>query len=456
MMRIALPCLLVIAGPALAAPPAPTDFAYGMSIVTDGTAPLYELTVPRELYQTVTRADLGDVRVFNAAGESVPHALRASQAGTAPVMRANVPWYPLPAGAERTADDLSLTIERNHDGSIVNVKTGPGAKPVEQATTYVLDTTAFTSPLRALEFDWRDDGNTNVVARLRLEHSDDLQHWRALGEHQIARLTHDGRTLAQCRIEFAPVKAKYLRLSWLDPAARLDLTRIDGELVGNAVAPAREWLPATVRPGDQAGEYALELPGHMPIDRVRLVLPPGNALFDVELLAPGTPAESWRPRASGLVYRFETPNGVVTNTELALAHGTASQWRLKLRRMENAAMADGPRVEFGWVPQQLVFVAQGAGPFQLAYGSAHVAPVGYTVDQLLSPFRAQAKPVEIPRAQLQAARALTGPEALRVPTVLPWKQWLLWSVLVVGVILLGLMAWKLFRQMNDPGRQTDA
>lgn len=455
-MRIALPCLLALAGPALAAAPAPTDFAYGMAIVADGAAPVHEVAIPRELYQNVTRPDLGDVRVFNAAGEAVPHALRASQAGAAPVTRAHVPLYPLPASAGPATDDLSLTIERNRDGSIVNVKTAPGAKPVERTTMYVLDATAFASPLRALELDWRDAGNANLVARLRLEHSDDLQHWRALGEHQVARLTHDGRTLTQRRIEFAPVKAKYLRLSWLDPAARVDLARIEGELVGDAVPPAREWSSATVRPGDQAGEFLLELPGYMPLDRVRLVLPPGNALFDVELLAPGAPAESWRTRASGLVYRFETPHGVVTNTELALAHGTATQWRLKLRHKENAALHDGPRIEFGWVPQQLVFVAQGAGPFQLAYGSAHVAPAGYTVDQLLLPFRVQAKPIEIPRAQLQAPRTLAGPEALRAPTVLPWKQWLLWSVLVVGVILLGLMAWKLFRQMNAPDRQTDA
>ena len=56
------------------------DFAYGMPIEADGEAALYEIEIPAAVYRTVTRSDLGDIRVFNGQGEVVPHALKQSAA----------------------------------------------------------------------------------------------------------------------------------------------------------------------------------------------------------------------------------------------------------------------------------------------------------------------------------------------------------------------------------------
>ncbi len=44
------------------------DYAYGLPIETRVAAPLYEIVVPIHVYQTAKRTDLGDLRVFNAAG----------------------------------------------------------------------------------------------------------------------------------------------------------------------------------------------------------------------------------------------------------------------------------------------------------------------------------------------------------------------------------------------------
>ena len=55
----------------------PVDFAYGMAIEADAAQDaLHEIEIPAAVYRAVTRADLGDVRVFNGQGEVVPHALR--------------------------------------------------------------------------------------------------------------------------------------------------------------------------------------------------------------------------------------------------------------------------------------------------------------------------------------------------------------------------------------------
>ena len=76
--------LLALTFPATADTPLrPADFAYGIPIETTGDAPFHEFSVPQSVYESVTRTDLGDLRVFNARDEIVPHALRHIEAAKA-------------------------------------------------------------------------------------------------------------------------------------------------------------------------------------------------------------------------------------------------------------------------------------------------------------------------------------------------------------------------------------
>ena len=57
----------------------PQDFAFGLPVEVDGSEALYEVEIPASVYQGTTRADLGDLRVFNGDGEPVPFALEPRQ-----------------------------------------------------------------------------------------------------------------------------------------------------------------------------------------------------------------------------------------------------------------------------------------------------------------------------------------------------------------------------------------
>src|SRR5258706_2409500 len=54
----------------------PSGFAYGIAIRADAKEALYRLELPRAGYRGAVRRGLGDLRVFNGAGEVVPHAFR--------------------------------------------------------------------------------------------------------------------------------------------------------------------------------------------------------------------------------------------------------------------------------------------------------------------------------------------------------------------------------------------
>jgi hypothetical protein len=57
--------------------------------------------------------------------------------------------------------------------------------------------------------------------------------------------------------------------------------------------------------------------------------------------------------------------------------------------------------------------------------------------------------VLIKTATTSQSYMLGGVEKLEQPSPpLPWQTWILWAVLVVGVMLLALMVWRLSHQMS--------
>ncbi|MBC8905566.1 DUF3999 family protein, partial [Klebsiella pneumoniae] len=57
--------------------------------------------------------------------------------------------------------------------------------------------------------------------------SDDLQHWSPVAQATLFRLSNQGSTLVQDRIEFTGLRAKYLRLTWQGKPPAPDAVRAE-------------------------------------------------------------------------------------------------------------------------------------------------------------------------------------------------------------------------------------
>jgi hypothetical protein len=77
-----------------------------------------------------------------------------------------------------------------------------------------------------------------------------------------------------------------------------------------------------------------------------------------------------------------------------------------------------------------------------------VQPASYPIDTVVPGWRTDKQPA-LAQARTLPERLLAGPAALRHQ--LDYKVWGLWSVLIVGVLLLGWMAWRLSKQMQVQG-----
>lgn len=446
--------LLGLAWPASAADPLrPADFAYGIAIETAGEAPFHEFAVPQAVYGSVTRADLGDLRVFNARDEVVPHALRRPEPAKAAGEWVALTLFPVRCNIERSPNELTLRVDRNKAGSIVRVRTTEGAAANAPVGLYIVETRTAEKPIRALELDWKDSGGEGFAGRLAVDTSDDLQSWRTVvNEAPVLRLRHAGESLDRRQVALGALKTKYLRLRWIDaPATAPVLSRLRAEYLADAAPPERQWLALTpAAAGEKRGEFLYTLTGKMPVDRVRIRLPQANAVATAELHARAEKGDAWQRRTGGLVYRVNKGGTDVVQDDFTVHSGAAArEWRLTLSQKDGGLGDAPPVVEVGWLPQTLVFSARGAGPYRLAYGKAGLVPGDASIERLLAEKRdGEPKFVALP-ARLGAQEALGGEQRLSLALAdRSWRTWILWAVLGAGVLLLGWMAARLARQMK--------
>jgi hypothetical protein len=447
---------------------APADYAYTFPIVlpSGASGSAWHIDLTPAVYSRVHEADLGDIEVFNAAGHAVPLA-RVARTATPTSRDTDAPLAVLALPATTTAapgGDLRLVIERDADGRLRRVDAGDQTTASTTAPTreWLLDASTNQRAIDRLVLDW-DTPKSGVVARFGVEASDDLQGWRTVGSGSVLALEQEGARLERRDIVVAGVRAKYLRLRRLDDGVELVGLRARARNIErDAGLPARVWLDATLVPATSTDEaplagvtrYAFALPAPIPVEAARIELADDNALARIALLARSSARaeRAWTELARTTAFRLRSGDETLRNDDLDLARGM----RLREFRIESpTALAGAPHLAFAFVPERFVFLAEGDGPFTLAVGSARTRRPDYPIDAALASLRANlGKHWQPPAATLGDARIAAGDAASQTPRApTPWRQWLLWGVLVLGAAVVVGFSLTLLRGARDEPRR---
>ncbi len=452
--RIALLLALGCSAAALAA--SPQDFRAGIELLPEDGRPVAELSLPDAVYQGVTRADLGDLGVFNAQGTPVPFALCAAPPRPA-VQPADVvlPVFPLRT-AKAAAAAASVKVE---SGGAVNVEVQPAAPAVSagegggatEVGAYVIDARAAAGTLGAIRIRWRSaDGASEL--HVRVEDSDDLDQWQTLvPQATLVQAGTGGQTLQRERIVLPVGNRAYLRITRNDAGPAPWLDEVLGELRPTAAqGPAALWFEAVRQPPDAAHGFPFDAARLAPVASAHITLPSPNMTLQLALQSRPRADGSWRTVWSGTVYSVGAGPDERHSEDPRFAADSDRYWRIQVLQGADSLGGAVPDLRLGFEPARLRFLVQGDGPFLLAYGSGR-APITPSpgCDGLLRGLPQVELQSMIGAVRLGAGRSLGGAAALQPPPrPTPLRQMLLWAILLAGAAAVAWMAMTLIRSLR--------
>lgn len=463
--------LAVLLGSAAAAeaPLRPESFAQRSGIKLGGAGPYYQVALPLAVYAGARRADLGDLRVFNGQGEALPHALLRNAAQQAETKRSELaaPFFPLLLPASAAEGDVSVTVRQGTDGTLVAVqRSAPEARSGTLVRGVVVDASQLPGGIRSLRLVTAP--SLVPLHRYVIESSPDLQRWRLLKrDAQLVHLEHRGHRIDQDAVEWDSPADRYLRLLWADPGQAPEISAVRLGVVETTYRqPLRIWSADIAPASVQGGIYDYAWAGQLPLDKLRINLPQVNTLAPLAIQRQVTRLSRHRQRAEShwetlsrtVAYRLQSPQGEVRSDDIALHAGVENRLRLALDAQGGAIGSEPPKLQIGFVPHVLVFLARGEGPFVLAWGASGLEPADLPVATLIPGYDGlgslSAAPASLAALGSPAgASAASADGAAAADAGVP-ARWILWAVLGVGLLVLGFMARALTRQLRqDPAAE---
>ncbi len=442
---------VLVTSPALAAPPSKNDYASGMSVVSPNSQPMIEAVLPEEVYRTVTRADLGDLRVFNAEGVPVPHAFcAAAQAQEPEVTEQSLPVFIL-RGREPVYTSGARVEVQTSGGTRVGVNdSSQSDSDGANRLIHIIDARD-VSELRAIRFDWSSSDGVSEV-KVRIEASDDLDRWQTIVPTSTLLLVQQGeQELRRERIELPTRAYEYLRVQRIDGGPPLAIRSVLAEQVGAAVEIEPVWFSANRLQSDEADSMLFDAAHVAPVTYARFRLPQENSSVGVTIQSRKDEKSPWYTRWSGESYIVVTDTNRRESPPARFQPTTDRLWRVQIQN--DPQLYQGAHLELGYYPARVRFLRQGAGPFTVAFGSRRAEPANPAqCDGLLADVSAADRERMVEAGYADAVISLGGQSALQpLPKKTPVKVVVLWGVLVVGVALLVAMAMSLLQRVRKPG-----
>ncbi len=256
--------------------------------------------------------------------------------------------------------------------------------------------------------------------------------------------------LEQRRAELhGAIKAKYYRVTW-SGAPSFALKSVQGEYASTTRPAERATSAVPGAAGPKPGEFVFDLGARLPVEALRIVPAEANSVSTFTLFARDTLSGDWRTVTSAVFYRLERGGTQLESGAVEIGRHPARYWMARVDPGTGGVGATPPALEVQWRSAQVVFAARGPAPFHLAFGAPEARPGWVNVATLVPGYK-QGDELKLP----QASRTRGGQAACRCLRAAgirrrarPAQARALGGP-VIGVLVLGGMAWRLSRQLRE-------
>ena len=424
-----------------------------------GGEPLYQTTLPKQVYEHSRSDELRDLMISNAAGEQVPYALLADEELHAQVESSlksqALSLHAITESQLNNVEALHVQINQNTANTAIDIQTNNNN--AADKTVYLIDAGDKHPAFKTLRIDWH--GGEGKLLAFDVLASDNLKDWHPLGSGVLIKTTSEQANLIQNTIEIdGQETSRYLQIRPTGNDA-IVINKVQAEyLTMRSVERSLLLEPINIIQREQNKEQHVvnvdfEATGRYPAQYLRVHLPQVNTMTSARFYARNKTNEPWQYLTTSSLYRTEKAGKVRVNPDVELNHTTARYWRLQFDQTNGGLGAQNPTLSLGWRPNTVVWNARGNGPFVLTVGASTSVINRVSAQSLMPDFQVE-KISTLPKANVgdvvvsDVAASATDTKHNAWTSAPDYKMWLLWGGLFLGVVLLAGMAYSLLKADN--------
>lgn len=439
--QLALCLIVILTSNPGAAFSTPGQFAYQARVTASNQA-LQRVELPLEVLLAVTRADLGDVVVFDASGKPLPSWIRKAMIAESR-LRYDLPIYLFNTYQQNRAKTLT-TREQYQDSNELSESTTTETVPIDEAIQdYIvgLPETEAGRDIESVELRWAHQPADQLL-RLRVDVGSDLDNWRTIQENKS--LTSQSAENVEWRsIGDIPGREKYLRLTPINSIRSFDLTQAIGTYIQKS-GERKVWhqLGEIQKASGQPGYFSFEMPSSVPALELRLIPGEQQSLISGLLHASQQGFEQNRLIGGTIQQHNISESEIEPSKPIKLPEQNYIHWWFKPKQ----PLVTLPQAEIAYPVYEMIFLGNDNIPYTVAWGNYESDAPANDLIKLLSPDQQQQPQSQL--VELGDRQNAGGESRLSAQAKLPWLKWILWLLLGGAVITTGKMALNLFRDMR--------
>jgi hypothetical protein len=440
-----LASLLVLLGfaPALAANNL-QDYAY-QAVLSQTGQQLQRVDLPIEVILDLKSPDLNDLAVFNVNGKALPHSItRAPERVTDRVL--DLPFYEFNRFLQQHSKTVTKREQNKRADTITELETTETIAVQSVRKDYLLELGTRDSALKfdRIELQWTHQPASQIL-KVRVEVGNELDQLRVIEPHKsLTNRESDDRSWRS--IEQIPGRYRYLRLTPVNKITSFELQKASGHY--REITPAPEithQIDLDVRLEDGDRIYFLQYPSAIKAEAIRIIPANADSVINGDLYGTWGKIEQPTPIRFGFSQHNIADAGVKPSQPIRLPRRAYTS----LSFTTKTDLPDTPRIELVYPQYEVIFLGDGNGPYTLAWGNHEFKARTNELSALLEGNLrdAQQRSAVVRLGSIGEAGGVTR---LIAQAELPWKKWLLWSLLVAAALVTGRMSLSLFREMNNP------
>ncbi len=419
-----------------------SNYAFSADI-TPADDQLQRLQLPMEVLLNTTQGNLADITVFDQNGNELPHTLVKAITPDL-ILQTELDFHAFDNFRRQQSKVVTTRQQNQQQGQLSEIEITEKIAAKQRVTDYLVELPQQLQ-LDYLELEWNQQPENQMLS-VRLEVGSSLDDLHVIDpDKTLSNINPDEPHWR--RINKLPVGQKYLRIT---PASHIDhfeLTGISG-FYRQRQSPALlthtvEYSKVTIQ--DNIYLY-FETPVALPAEALRIIPGQPHSVIKADIYASSNDFEHKRQIRRGISQHNITAGDIEPSKPILLPQRRQQRhWWISLQPQSSSL----PEIQLLYPQYELIFLASDNPPFTLAWGNYQRLTNRTNLAELVKADLEQPENRGV-SVSLKNVQPAGGISRLSAEPALPWKKWTLWILLLLAVLVTGRMAYRLYRDMNDP------